>query len=121
MPGIRKILDITILLETSLIARFTQVSHYSSYAGCVPTDKISNGKPKGKGNAKNGNRYLAMAFVGAAYYTTIWEPTIKCHYQRKCEKVSLMVAKETVANKLTRACSHRLKNNTVFDVTRAFG
>ena len=120
-PGIGKILGMTILLETGPIERFTQVGHYSSYARCVPTDKISNGKSKGKGNAKNGNRYLAMAFVEAAHYATIWEPTIKRYYQRKCKKVPLMVAKKTVANKLTRACYHMLKNNTVFDVTRAFG
>jgi transposase len=55
---------VTILLETGPIERFAQVGNYSSYARCVPTDKISNGKSKGKGNSKNGNRYLAMAFMG---------------------------------------------------------
>jgi transposase len=120
-PGIGKILGMTILLETGPIERFAQVGNYSSYARCVPTDRISNGKSKGKGNARNGNRYLAMAFVEAAHYATIWEPTIKHYYQRRCKKVPLMVAKKTVANKLTRACYHMLKNQTVFDVTRAFG
>ena len=120
-PGIGKILGMTILLETGPIERFTQVGNYSSYARCVPTDKISNGKSKGKGNVKNGNRYLAMAFVEAAHYATIWEPTIKRYYQRKCKKKPVMVAKKTVANKLTRACYHMLKDGTAFDVTRAFG
>ena len=120
-PGIGKILGMTILLETGPIERFAQVGNYSSYARCVPTDKISNGKSKGKGNAKNGNRYLAMAFVEAAHYATIWEPTIKRYYQRKCKKKPVMVAKKTVSNKLTRACYHMLKDGTAFDVTRAFG
>ena len=120
-PGIGKILGMTILLETGPIERFAQVGHYSSYARCVPTNKISNGKSKGKGNAKNGNRYLAMAFVEAAHYAAIWNPTIKRYYQRKCKRVPLMVAKKTVANKLTRACYHMLKDGTTFDVTRAFG
>ena len=120
-PGIGKILGMTILLETGPIERFAQVGNYSSYARCVPTDKISNGKSKGKGNAKNGNRYLAMAFVEAAHYATIWEPTIKRYYQRKCKRKPVMVAKKTVANKLTRACYHMLKDGTAFDVTRAFG
>lgn len=120
-PGIGKILGMTILLETGPIERFTQVGNYSSYARCVPTNKISNGKSKGKANARNGNRYLAMAFVEAAHYATIWEPTIKRYYQRKCKRVPLMVAKKTVANKLTRACYHMLKNHSVFDITRAFG
>ncbi len=69
-PGIGKILGMTILLETGPIERFLQVGNYSSYARCVPTNKISNGKSKGKGNARNGNRYLAMAFVEAAHYAT---------------------------------------------------
>ncbi len=120
-PGIGKILGMTILLETGPIERFAQVGNYASYARCVPTDKISNGKSKGKGNAKNGNRYLAMAFVEAAHYATIWEPAIKRYYQRKCKKRPVMVAKKTVANKLTRACYHMLKQGTVFDVKRAFG
>jgi len=94
VPGIGKILGMTILLETGPMERFAQVGNYSSYARCVPTDRISNGKSKGKGNAKNGNRYLAMAFVEAAHYATIWNPTIKRYYQRKCKRVPLMVAKK---------------------------
>ncbi len=121
VPSIGKILGMTILLETGPIERFAQVGHYSSYARCVPTDRISNGKSKGKGNAKNANRYLAMAFVEAAHYAAIWESTIKRYYQRKCKKRPLMVAKKTVANKLTRAYYHMFKNKTVFDITRAFG
>jgi len=121
IPGIGKILGMTILLETGPIERFAQVGNYSSYARCVPTDKISNGKSKGKANAKNGNRYLAMAFVEAAHYAAIWEPTIKRYYQRKCKRVPLMVAKKTVANKLTRACYHMLKDKQYFDIKRAFG
>jgi transposase len=120
-PGIGKILGMTILLETGPITRFASVGNYSSYARCVPSNKISNGKSKGKGNTKNGNRYLAMAFVEAAHYAAIWNPVIKRYYQRKCKKVPVMVAKKTVANKLTRACYHMLRDNTVFDVSRAFG
>jgi len=121
VPGIGKILGMTILLETGPIERFPAVGHYSSYARCVPTNKISNGKTKGHGNAKNGNRYLALAFIEAAHYASIWDDTIKRYYQRKCKKVPLMVAKKTVANKLTRACYHMLKDGTLFDVKRAFG
>jgi transposase len=120
-PGIGKILGMTILMETGPIERFAAVGNYSSYARCVPSSKISNGKLKGRGNTKNGNRYLSMAFVEAAHYATIWNPTIKRYYQRKCKTVPLMVAKKAVANKLTRACYHMLKENQMFDIHRAFG
>ena len=62
-----------------------------------------------------------MAFVEAAHYATIWNPQIKQFYQRRCKKKPTMVAKKTVANKLVRACYHMLRNNTLFDVARAFG
>jgi transposase len=120
-PGIGKILGMTILLETGPIERFPKVGNYSSYARCVPSSKVSNGKTKGQGNTKNGNRYLALAFTEAAHYASIWNPTIKKCYQRKCKKVPVMVAKKSIANKLTRACYHMLKNNTLFDIKLAFG
>lgn len=120
-PGIGKILGMTILLETGPIERFDKVGNYSSYARCVPSYKVSNGKTKGRGNTKNGNRYLGMAFVEAAHYATIWDSTIKQYYQRKCKTVPTMVAKKAIANKLTRACFHMLKTQTPFDITLAFG
>jgi transposase len=121
IPGVGKILAMTILLETGPIERFPNVGNYSSYARCVPSDKVSNGKSKGKGNAKNGNRYLAMAFVEAAHYAAIWNPEIKKAYQRRLKKSPTMVAKKAIANKLTRACYHMLKEKKMFDVKLAFG
>lgn len=123
-PGIGKILGMTILLETGPIERFDKLGHYSSYARCVPSTKISNNKTKGQGNTKNGNRYLAMAFTEAAHYAVIcaiWNPTIKQYYQRKGKKAPVMAAKKAIANKLTRACYHRLKTNTPFNLKPAFG
>lgn len=120
ITGIGPILGQTILLETGSIDRFANVGNYASYARCVPSERISNGKVKGYGNRKNGNRYLAMAFNNAAHYATIWDDTIKRYYQRKLNKVHIMVAKKTIANKLVRATYHMLKNNEPFDVKRAF-
>ena len=120
-PGIGKILGMTILFETGPIERFHQVGNDSSYARCVPSSKVSNGKTKGQGNPKNGHRYLAMASTEAAHYAAIWNPTIKKHDQKKCKKAPTLVAKKTIAHKLTRACYHLLKKNTPFDITLAFG
>jgi transposase len=58
-PGIGPILGMTIMLETGSIARFSDAGHYASYCRCVKSEKISNGKRKGSGNRKNGNKYLA--------------------------------------------------------------
>jgi hypothetical protein len=38
---------------------------------------LSNGKKKGKGNRKNGNVYLAWAFMEAAHFAIRYEPKAK--------------------------------------------
>jgi transposase len=119
--GIGKILGATIVLETGNIQRFPDAGHYLSYGRCVNTRKISNGKSKGHNNRKNGNRYLALAFMQAAHLATIWEPRVKRFYQKKQSKCHTMVAKKAVAGKLARAIYHMLNNQEPFDVERAFG
>ena len=120
IPGTGPVLGTTIALETGTIERFASPGNYASYARCVKSEKISNGKYKGQGNKKNGNKYLAWAFMEAAHYGAIWNPRIKRYYQRKKTRVHILVAKKAVANKLARACYHMLKRGEKFDVTRAF-
>ena len=121
VTGIGPIIGQTILLETGPIERFSTAGHYASYARCVPSQKISNGKKKGEGNPKNGNKYLEYAFMEAAHYAAIWEPRIKRYYQRKAAKTHKMVAKKALANKLARACYQMFIHDQPFDVNRAFG
>lgn len=121
MPGIGQALGSTIALETGDIGRFPGPGHYASYARCVKTEKISNNKRKGRGNAKNGNKYLAWAFMEAAHYAAIWSPPIKRYYQRKQARSHTLVAKKAVANKLARACYYMLSRQEAFDVNKAFG
>ena len=64
MPGIGNIPGLTIMLEVGDIKRFPKVGNYSSYCRCVKSDRLSNKKKKGEGNRKNGNKYLAWAYVG---------------------------------------------------------
>ncbi len=67
VDGIGEILALTIMLETGEIKRFADVGNFASYCYCVRSEKLSNGKREGSGNTKNGNKYLAWAFVEAAY------------------------------------------------------
>ena len=121
IPGVGKILASTIVLETGAIERFPGPGQYASYARCVNTAKVSNGKLKGRGNKRNGNKYLAWAFMEAAHYAAIWSPEIKRFYQKRQAKRHILVAKKTVANKLAKASYHMLKRQEPFNVTRAFG
>jgi len=54
----------------------------------VGSQKISNGKRKGSGNTKNGNKYLAWAFVEAANFAVRFNPQIRRFYQRKKAKTT---------------------------------
>jgi transposase len=120
VSGIGEILGLTILLETGQISRFGTVGDYASYCRCVGSEKISNNKRKGRGNTKNGNRYLAWAFVEAANFAVRYNAQIKRYYQRKSARTNGMVAIKTVAHKLARACYYILRDRVPFDVNKAF-
>lgn len=121
VPGIGQILSLTIMLETGAIARFPTVGDYASYSRCVKSDKISNGKKKGRGNTKNGNKYLAWAYVEAAHFAVRSSARIKSFYDRKKSRTNGVVATKAVAHKLCRACYYIIKDQVAFNVTKAFG
>jgi len=119
-PGIGQILALTIMLETGVIQRFPTVGDYASYCRCVGSQKLSNGKKKGKGNTKNGNKYLAWAFVEAVNFAIRFNAKIKSFYQKKKSKTNGIVALKAVAHKLCRACYYIVKEQVPFDITKAF-
>jgi len=49
----------------------------------VPTVRLSNGKSKGHGNRKCGNRYLCWAYMEAAHYAIRYDPLIRRWHDRK--------------------------------------
>jgi transposase len=120
VSGIGQTLALTIMLETGDIRRFPRVGNFASYCRCVGSEKLSNGKRKGKGNTKNGNKYLSWAFVEAANFAIRYEPLIARFYQRKKAKTHGVVAIKAVAHKLSRACYYVMRDEVPFDVGRAF-
>jgi transposase len=120
VPGIGEILATTIMLETGTITRFAEAGNFSSYCRCVESLRESNGKKKGKGNTKNGNKYLAWAFIEAANFAMRYCPQAKSFYDRKKRKTNSIVAFKALAHKLARACYHILREQKPFDVNRCF-
>jgi transposase len=120
VSGIGQTLALTIALETGDIARFAGPGNFASYARVVDTRRESNGKKKGEGNAKCGNKYLAWAFIEAAHFAIRYDATVKRFYQKKSSKTLTVVAIKAVAHKLARACYHVMRSGQPFDVTRAF-
>ncbi|WP_374438691.1 IS110 family transposase [Inhella sp.] len=121
VPGIGKALALTIALESGDMDRFADAGHFASYARTVDSRRESNGKKKGSGNVKCGNKHLAWAFIEAAHFAVRYDETIRRWFQKKCSKSLQVVATKAVAHKLARACFHVMKTGVPFDAARAFG
>jgi len=120
IDGVGEVLALTIMLETGDIGRFAQVGNFTSYCRCVGSEKLSNGKKKGQGNSKNGNKYLAWAFVEAANFAIRFNEQAKRFYQRKAAKRNRVVALKAVAHKLARASYYVMRDQVPFDYTKLF-
>lgn len=120
VSSIGRILALTIALESGEISRFAGPGNFASYARVVNSRRESNGKKKGEGNAKCGNKYLAWAFIEAARFAVRYDATIKRFYQKKCSKTLTVVAIKAVAHKLARACYHVMRAGQPFEAARAF-
>lgn len=118
--GIGKVLSLTIMLETGPIGRFSKVGNYVSYCRKVPTEWTSNGKKKGKGNKKNGNRYLAWAFSEASEFSRRYDKNARAYYNRKSAKTNFMVAHSALAHKLARAAYYVMRDCVPFDPQKIF-
>jgi len=120
VSGIGEILAMTVMLETGNIRRFPTVGDFSSYCRCVDSVRLSNGKKKGRGNRKNGNKYLAWAFIEAANYAIRYYPQIHRFYQRKRARCKNVVARKAVAHKLARGSYYVMRDQVPFDITKCF-
>lgn len=94
--------------------------HYASYCRCVKSIKLSNDKKKGAGNRKNGNKYLAWAYVEAANFAIRYFPKAKHFYDRKSARTNKTVARKALANKIARASYHIMKNQVAFEESKMF-
>jgi transposase len=120
VPGIGEVLATVIMLEAGPVSRFAQVGNFSSYCRCVDSLRESNGRKKGEGNGRNGNKYLAWAFVEAANFALRYCPQAKSFYERKKRRTHGVVAVKALAHKLARACYHILREQKPFEVKRCF-
>jgi transposase len=120
MPGVGKVLGLTITLETVDPRRFASPGDYASYCRCVDSRRMSNGKKKGENNGKCGNKYLAWAFEEAANFAQRHDPACRKFYDRKKAQVNGIVATKALACKLAKAAWHMMSGNAPYDTGRIF-
>jgi transposase len=114
VPGIGLILAMTIMLEVGDIGRFPQVGNFASYCRCVSSKRLSDGKSKGHGNRKNGNRYLSWAFTEAAHLSRRYNERFRSYYNRKLAQANTSLATKALSNKLARICYYIMRDQVPF-------
>ncbi len=98
-----------------------KVGNYTSYCRCAKSTRLSNGKKKGENNKKNGNRYLAWAYVEAANFIRRYSPEAKRWHQRKSNRCLNVVATKALASKISKACYFIMRDQVDFDMNKMFG
>lgn len=121
LPGIGKVLGLTIALETGDAGRFADAGHYASYCRCVKSLRTSNDKKKGENNRKCGNKYLSWAFVEAAHFACRHDESCRRYYDRKKQRTNPVIATKALACKLAKAAWHVMAQDTAYDPERVFG
>jgi transposase len=121
LPGIGKILGLTIALETGDAKRFADAGNFASYCRCVRSLRQSNTKKKGENNRKCGNKYLAWAFVEAAHLACRHDEQCRRFYDRKKQQTNPVIATKALACKLAKAAWHVMAEDAPYDAERVFG
>jgi len=116
VPGIGKIMALTILLEIDTVERFPTVKDFTSYARLVKGSVASAGKVKGLTGGKMGNAYLRWAFGQIAILAKQHDPLINIYGERLVAKHGKFKGNAILSNKIARAVYFMLQNKTVFDV-----
>jgi transposase len=118
VPGIGKILALTILYEIHDIHRFPSVQDFASYARLVACAQASAGKRLGTGGRKIGNAHLKWAFSEAAVLFLRQNPPGQGLFKKLQRKHGQGKALSILAHKLGRATYHMLDRGTAFDMEK---
>ncbi|MCA1563592.1 MAG: transposase, partial [Acidobacteria bacterium] len=118
VPGIGKILALTILYEVHDITRFDRVQEFASYARLVKRQKQSGGKTLGTSGATMGNVHLKGAFSEAAVlflrHTADGKKLLAIIEKKHGKGKALSI----LAHKIGRAVYYMLARGTVFSTEK---
>lgn len=118
VPGIGRVLAMTILFEIDTIERFPTIKDFSSYCRLVKGSVASAGKVKGSTGGKMGNAYLRWVFGEAAVIAKRNHPLLTPYAERLMAKHGKFKGNAILANKIARAVYFMLQKGTAFDAER---
>jgi len=118
IPGVGKVLALTILYEIHDVRRFDRVQEFASYARLVKCAKESAGKKLGTSGGKMGNVHLKWAFSEAAVLFVRHSAQGKQLLARLEKRFGKGKALSILAHKLGRAAYYMLAREKAFDPER---
>jgi transposase len=118
IPGVGKILALTLLYEIHDIRRFPRVGDFLSYARLVRPEHESGGKKCGFGKKKIGNAHLRWAFGEAVTLFLRESDQAKRFVARREKQRGKGKALGILAARLARAVYWMLRRQEPFDVQR---
>jgi len=118
VPGIGRVLAMTILYEIDTIERFPTVKDFLSYCRLVKGSVASAGKVKGLTGGKMGNAYLRWAFGEAAVIMKRNHPLLTPYAEKLVAKHGKFKGNAILADKIARAVYFMLQKGTAFDAER---
>jgi transposase len=116
IPGVGRIISLTLLLEIDQIQRFPRRQQFCSYARLVYPRGESAGKQYGTQGRKHGNPYLKWAFSEAAVHASRNCEYIGRYKQKLERKYGAGKGKSILAHKLGRAVYYMLLRRRLFDL-----
>jgi transposase len=118
VPGIWKILAITIMYEVGEISRFKDARHFSSYCRVVSGVAQSGSSSRRGRGSKQGNPYLKCAFSQAATFAVRYYPKIRScfdrHLSRHRGRARKLIAYNIIAHKIAQAVYCVLRDGTKY-------
>ena len=120
IPGIGRVLAMTIVYELHDVHRFERVQQFASYARLVKCAKESAGKRKGTSGAKMGNVHLKWAFSEAAVLFVRHSAEAKALLARLTKRHGKGKALSILAHKIGRAAYYVLVREKPFDAAKFF-
>ena len=116
IPGVGRIIAMTMLYEIHDIKRFSTVGQFLSYCRLVKGEHTSNGTRYGSPGKKIGNAYLKWAFSEAVPLLKRQSPQAKAFYTRIEKNHGPARANSLLAVKLGRAVYFMLRRGQVFNI-----
>jgi transposase len=125
IPGVGKILALTIYYEVGDIARFASAKQFCSYARVVPGLAQSGDVIRRGRGSKQGNPHLKWAFNQAAAISVRHYGYVRSfrqkHLARRRSKARRLISLSIVGHKLAIAAYHVLRDDVPFNKELMFG